>query len=172
MAELVRLADAEMVSIRCAPDALPIADRVLGLVCPRAANRFAGNSALTIAWVGPDHWLVVVEPSARPVMRDLEAAFAREHAAVVDVSGNRVRFRLSGEGARARLAGAVSLDLDPPRFEAGHCAGTVVARTQALVLQRDASPTYELLPRRSFASYLEAWFGDAFTPAARPSRRG
>ena len=102
--------------------------------------------------------MIVDERAEVPdLLAELEKVFADHHAAVLDVSGNRVRLGVSGRDARALMNRACALDLDPPHFATGHCAGTLVARTQAFIMQVDDAPSYEVLVRRSFAAYLYDW---------------
>ena len=158
MVEVARLPDAMLITVRCAAAGLDLTGLPAGLAFPRQANRFAARGSTRILWIGPDDWMIVDErPETPDLLFALEKAFAGQHAAVIDVSGNRVRFRISGSDARALMQRACALDLDPPHFAVGHCAGTLVARTQALVMQVDDAPSYELLVRRSFAAYLADW---------------
>ena len=158
MVEVRRLPNATLITVRCSAAVLDQADLPAGLIFPRDANRFATVGSSRILWTGPDDWMIVDERDEAPdLLAALEKAFAAHHAAVLDVSGNRVRFLLSGREARGLMNRACALDLDPPHFATGHCAGTLVARTQAFVMQVDDVPSYELLVRRSFAAYLADW---------------
>ena len=158
MAEVTRLADATLITVRCSAAVLDLVDLPMGLVFPRDANRFATVGTTRILWVGPDDWMIVdARADAPDLLAALESAFAGHDAAVIDVSGNRVRFRVSGSDARALMNRACALDLDPPHFGAGQCAGTLVARAQVIVLQVGDAPSYELLVRRSLAAYLNDW---------------
>ena len=158
MAEVTRLPDATLITVRCTAAVLDLAGLPAGLAFPREANRFATVGITRILWVGPDDWMIVDERAeASDLLAALESAFAGHDAAVIDVSGNRVRFRVSGSDARALMNRACALDLDPPHFGAGHCAGTLVARVQAFVMQVDDAPSFELLVRRSFAAYIADW---------------
>ncbi len=82
-------------------------------------------------------------------------------AAVTDVSGNLARLRLSGDHARDVLAKGCSLDLHPRQFQPGQCAQTLILRCGIILHQIDERPSYDLLPRRSFAEYLWMWLSDA-----------
>ena len=158
MVEVTRLADATLITVRCSAAVLDLVDLPMGLAFPRTANRFATAGTTRVLWVGPDDWMIIdARADAPDLLAALESAFAGHDAAVIDVSGNRVRFRVSGADARALMNRACPLDLDPPHFGAGQCAGTLVARAQAFVLQVDDAPCYELLVRRSFAAYLADW---------------
>lgn len=159
MAKLMRLADATLITVRCPAALLDTVGEASGLDFPREANRFVTSGTTTVVWTSPDDWLIIaqeIEPS--DLLSSLEAAFTGHHAAVVDMSGNRVRLQLSGHDSRTMMARACALDFDPPYFDVGHCAGTLVTRAQAFVLQRDDAPTYEMLVRRSYAHYLCNWF--------------
>ena len=119
-------------------------------------------------WLGPDEWLVVgqeggpdeVGPAVEAALRD---AAGDAFLTTVDVSANRIGLEVAGPGAEALLAFGCSLDLDHPAYGAGRCAQTVVARAGVILWQVDELPTYRLLVRPSFASYLQAWLEDAAT---------
>lgn len=133
---------------------------VLGAVLPLKANTVATADARTIVWLGPDEWLVLGLPGSETALAAaLDAAVAGLHAAVTDVSGNRVLLRLTGPGAADVLAKGCSLDLDPRVFAPGQSAQTLVARAQVLLLARGDG--FDILPRRSFGRYLRDWLEDA-----------
>ena len=162
MTELVRTADPAMVALRGLPEALGIACATLGLK-PPAANQFIERPGLLIATIGPDDWLVVADDTDSAALeQQLQAVLARHHAAVVDVSGNRVRYRLDGPDATMMLAHGCSIDFE--RLPVGSCVGTLLARAQIVLLKRDNG--YDLFPRRSFAPYFEAWFASGVAPHA------
>lgn len=138
------------------------AGTVLGCVLPLNANTVQSASDLTVLWLGPDEWLVLTPPGAEAdVIARLRGALADVHAAVTDVTGNRAQFRLSGPGAREVLLKGCSLDLHPRSFKPGQCAQTLLARAGVILRQVDETPTYDVLPRRSFGEYVWAWLKDA-----------
>lgn len=158
MIRIKRLPDAALITVRCTAATLAQVGTPAGLAFPREANRFTTQGSTRILWTGPDDWMIVDErPDASNLLIALEAAFKGHHAAIVEVSGNRVGFRISGPDARELMQRVSALDFDPPHFALGHCAGTTVARTQAFIMQTGDEPTYELLVRRSFAAYLADW---------------
>ncbi|MGL5837573.1 MAG: sarcosine oxidase subunit gamma [Sphingorhabdus sp.] len=157
MAELTRLPDVPMFAIRCRNENLA----TLPIVLPTTANRFAVVDNCAAIWMSPDEWLLIDEDASSEQIRKVKAAASGQDIAVVDVSGNRVRYRLQGEGAAALLAKGCSLDFHPDVFATGQCAGTMLARAQIILLKRDDYPIFEILPRRSFAYYLESWFDAA-----------
>jgi sarcosine oxidase, subunit gamma len=153
MAELTRLAHAPMIAVRCRPADLG----VLAIALPTTANRFQVAGGWTAIWMSPDEWLLIDEGGG--AIERFEAAAVGHDIAVVDVSGNRVGYRLDGEGAAAMLAKGCSLDLDG--FAVGQCASTMLARAQVVLLKRSDAQVFDIYPRRSFAHYLESWFDAA-----------
>jgi heterotetrameric sarcosine oxidase gamma subunit len=114
---------------------------------PVTPNTTATVDGRLVLWLAPDEWLVV-----GGVEEDYPDALA-----VVDVSANRVAFRLTG-AARAVLAQGCSLDLDV--LPVGGCAQTLLARAEVL-LHRSATDAFTIFVRPSFAPYLRAWLDDA-----------
>ncbi|WP_321345124.1 sarcosine oxidase subunit gamma family protein [Breoghania sp.] len=141
---------------------LDAVEGTLGCPLPLEPNRSVTGEGITILWLGPDEWLVLGAPSAEDALvaklRDALSAF---HCAVTDVTGNRALFRLSGVPARLLLAKGCSLDLHPSVFGPGQCAQTLVVRAGVILHQVDDAPTFDLMPRRSFAEYLWGWLDDA-----------
>ncbi len=150
MVRLIELAPPALLNVRL--KSCEAAGAALGRLFP-PPRRFAEDDQGAIAWLGPDEWLLIGQSEEAHVAQALGPG---PHA-VTDVSGNRAQFRLSGPGARAVLAAGCSLDLHPRAFAPGACAQTLLARAQILLLQRDGTPTYDIFPRRSFASYVWNW---------------
>lgn len=174
MVEIERSPDATLITVRCSVETLAQIGAPAGLAFPREPNRFTTNGPTRVIWTGPNDWMIVDErPDDFDLLAALEQDFVGRHVAVVDVSGNRVRLSVAGPDARALMSRACALDLDAPHFATGHCAGTLVARAQAFVLQTQAE-RYELFVRRSFATYLADWLATAAralpsSPRAPPS---
>ena len=141
---------------------LAAAGSVLDCRLPVSPNTVQTAGDLTVLWLGPDEWLVLTAPGAEAaIIARLREALAGIHAAVTDVSGNLARLRLAGNHARDVLAKGCSLDLHPRRFQPGQCAQTLILRCGIILHQIDDRPSYDLLPRRSFAEYLWMWLCDA-----------
>lgn len=135
---------------------------VLGCALPLAPNTVARAAEVSVLWLGPDEWLVLAAPGAEAgLVAGLQEAIGGRHCAVVDVTGNRTVFRLSGEPARDVLAKGCGLDLHPRVFAPGQCAQTLVARAGVILAQIDDAPTFDILPRRSFGEYVWRWLVDA-----------
>ena len=129
------------------------------VVEPLAAARKRDVSML---WLGPDEWLVVIpDRRVERIERALRTALEGQHAALTDVSHSRAILTLSGPGARAVLAKGCPLDLHPRVFGPGRCAQSRLAKCQVLIHQSNATPTFEIYVNRSFAQYAWTWLEDA-----------
>ena len=76
---------------------------------------------------------------------------------MVDVSSGFTLFTLEGRRARDLVAAGCSIDVHPRAFGPGRCAQTLYARTGVSVLQRDETPRFEMMVRRSYAAWLWRW---------------
>lgn len=154
-----------LINVRGAGDDVAFAAAVggaTGVALPVEANRFATSGDVSIAWLGPDEWLIIAPGGQEGALcTAMESALEGRHHAVTDVSANRSVFRLSGTGVRDLLAAGSPFDFHPRNFAAGDCTQTVLARTGAIILQRDDAPSYDILVRRSFARYLWQWLETA-----------
>jgi sarcosine oxidase, subunit gamma len=139
---------------------------VLGARPPTEPNTavVADDGSRHVLWLGPDEWLVIGEPGSGPALeRALRDAIGEGRGAVVDVSANRTTLSVSGPRARDLLAFGCSLDLDERRFKPGHCAQTMLARANVIIVPVGpaAEPAFRVLVRPSFAAYLATWLTDA-----------
>jgi sarcosine oxidase subunit gamma len=132
-------------------------ESALGMRPPTAANTVASSANLSILWLGPDEWLVVLKTGTVP---DLRKALTGIHSAVVDVTSSRKALEVSGERAEEVLAKAATLDFSLAAFPVGSCAQTNIARTQGIIWRRGAQE-FVIYVRSSFAPYLRAWLADA-----------
>lgn len=134
----------------------PLAARALGLDGLPEPNRFAAAAGCNVLWVSPNEFLAIgeIHTSLDATIRD---AIPRGEGAVVDVSANRVGFLLTGLEARDALAGCCPLDFHPRAFRTGSCAGTLIAKAQAVIAQISDGPAYVVLVRPSFGQYVKEW---------------
>jgi len=117
-----------------------------------------------VLWLGPDEWLILGEPDTGPDLeRAISGATGEAHGSVIDVSANRTTLAVSGPRARDLLAFGCSLDIDERRFKPGHCAQTLLARANVIIVPVGPAvePSFRILVRPSFAAYLAAWLTDA-----------
>lgn len=138
-------------------------ERALDVALPRSTpNRVLGDETISALWLGPDEWLIVApDGAAERIVSTAGTALGEGFGSVVDVSANRTTVRLSGTHARETLEKVCSLDLHPRSFGPGHCAQTLVGRTQAILWQVAAEPAYRIMVRCSFAEYLADLLLDA-----------
>ncbi|TMR97754.1 sarcosine oxidase subunit gamma [Nonomuraea basaltis] len=141
------------------PAAGDIAD-VLGVPLPaEPCTAVPAGSGVTVAWLGPDEWLVIAPEGYQPEL--LRKALGERHGSIVDVSAQRTTLLVAGPRARDLLAHGCALDLHPSVFGPGRCAQTVLARAQVVLLPRQDG--FLVLVRSSFAAYLSEWLLDAAT---------
>ncbi len=136
--------------------------QVLGRPPPDAPNTFVetrfGEEGVVIAWAGPEEWFVIGQEEGTSGLRvALRQAIPETDGAVVDVSSGFTLFTLEGRRARDLVAAGCSIDVHPRAFGPGRCAQTLYARTGVSVLQRDETPRFEMMVRRSYAAWLWRW---------------
>lgn len=142
--------------------ALAAIHRVLRVKIPLTPNTSTVTDTLAAIWLGPDEWLLLAEHlQPAPLLADLQAALAGHFASVVDITAGQTVIRLSGPSTLDVLARGCALDLHPSVFPPGACAQTLLARAQALLIAVDATPTIDIIVRRSFAPYVAAWLQDS-----------
>ena len=143
-------------------DALAAANQVLGLQLPLTPNTTTASEELSAIWLGPDEWLLLAEhDQSEALVNDLQATLTDHVASIVDISAGQTVIRLCGPATLEVLARSCALDLHPSVFPPGACAQTMLARAQALLIAVDATPTFDIIVRRSFAPYLAAWLEDS-----------
>ena len=157
---LERLTDIGYVNIRGnAQDAafLAAVRTVCGVDVPVEANTV--NGAVTrLCWLGPDEWLLMAESSQIAGLSSrLDEKLRGQHAAINDISGGQVTYRVAGGAARRLLAKGCTLDLHPEKFAVGQCAQTGLAKSGALIFPMKDGQGYEIVVRRSFSDYLWQW---------------
>ncbi|MFE3455647.1 sarcosine oxidase subunit gamma [Nonomuraea sp. NPDC059194] len=135
----------------------------LGVPLPVEPCTAVRAGELTVAWLGPDEWLVIAPEGYRSEL--LRKAVDGGSGSVVDVSAQRTTLRLAGPKARDVLSHGCTIDLHPTVFGPGACAQTTLARTQVVLLPQDDG--YLVLVRSSFAAYLAEWLLDAATEQLR-----
>ncbi|MFQ5757686.1 MAG: sarcosine oxidase subunit gamma [Acidiferrobacterales bacterium] len=136
--------------------------RALGVTVPDEPNSVTDVDRVSVIWLGPDEWLVVVpDGHEQATAQALRQALTGRHFAVTDVSDSRAIIGISGSHARDVLKKGCSVDLHPRVFGPGQCAQTALARCHMLLHQIDQAPTYDIYVHRSFADYVWCWLEDA-----------
>ena len=137
-------------------------ERVVGARAPVEPNTVVRAGDTEIVWLGPDEWLVVPPPDIKDELAaNLQETLKGLHVSVNDISGGQTIIRLRGARARELLNRGCPLDLHPRVFGVGQCAQSYIAKSNALIIQVDDTPTYDVIVRRSFADYLARWLLDA-----------
>lgn len=137
------------------------AESVLGQALPVEPNTMSSGRH-QVLWLGPDEWLIVAPiDTVTSTVDELGDALAKCHAAVNNVSGGNVAYRLSGGDTRKLFAKGCTLDFHPDVFAVGHCAQSGLGKAAVLFALLDDAPTYEVIVRRSFAEYLQKWLRHA-----------
>lgn len=136
--------------------------QALGVTLPVEPNSVTNVDQVSVIWLGPDEWLVVVpDGHEQAIEQELREALAGIHFAVTDVGDSRAVIGISGPHARDVLKKGCSVDLHPRVFGPGQCAQTALARCHMLLHQIDQAPTYDIYVHRSFADYIWCWLEDA-----------
>ncbi len=137
-------------------------EQALGVGVSTEPNTVASAGGISVLWLGPEEWLVVVaDGREQAVAKNLRQALADRHFAVTDVSDSRAVIGVSGVHARDVLLKGCSLDLHPRAFGPGQCAQSGLAHGHILLHQIDHTPTYDVYVHRSFADYVWCWLEDA-----------
>lgn len=162
---LGELALMDMLNLRGNPQDAAFTDAVAsvtGLALPLQANTATQGAGRTLLWLGPDEWMLQCEAGqAAGLERALRAALAGQHVSVVEVGHGFTTLSVQGAGAGTLLSRGCPLDFHPRAFQAGQLAQTHIARTNAIVLCRQAGTDYAVTVRRSFADYLFRWLSAA-----------
>lgn len=136
------------------------AEAILGARLPDAPLSSTRTEDLTIFWMAPDDWLVLM-PFEKAASFETEFRDAMKgHYSIVDVSGGQTVIRLAGISAREVLQKSTMIDVHPEQFPVGKVVGTSFAKSAA-TLTRVEEDTYDLIVRRSFAEYIWEWLCDA-----------
>jgi len=127
----------------------------LGVALPVQAGAVSEGPGVRIVWAGPDDWFVIgPKGHAEALGSKLREALAGQHHAVTDVSSGYTVLHLSGSSVRDVLAQGCPLDLHPSVFGRGRSAGSHFFKASVWLWRTEDAPAFELLVRRSFASYV------------------
>ena len=140
---------------------LAAVEGVLRVALPLDPNTIAEGQDVTVCWMGPDEWLLILPPGAQTrAVAALGEALAAHHASAVDTTGGYTLVNVAGARRRELLAKGCTLDLHPRSFSSGQCAQTNLGKAGVLLIPRgDGSDaqSFDVIVRRSFADYLGIW---------------
>jgi sarcosine oxidase subunit gamma len=149
------------IGVRARGDAAALVAAALRIPRLPEPNRVLSARIGDCFWLAPTEWLWVGNPEDRASMLEaLEGAIGEADGAALDLSSSRVIVDLKGVSAREVLSSCCALDLHPRVFAPGQCAQTLIAKAPVLLTQRDATPTYRVFVRPSFASHVVSWLTD------------
>ena len=131
-------------------------ENVLGVTLPTQALTSAENGDLSVRWVGPDEWLVVLPNERAFTVEESLRKQIEGHYSVVNVSGGQTVFELSGPDALRVMQKSTPVDLHLDAFPVGKAVSTLFAKSTALI-RRTGEDQFELVVRRSFSDYLWRW---------------
>lgn len=155
--ELLPPTFAHLLRLRPADREAALAARALAPFRALKPNEAVGE-APRLAWIAPGEWLVTGAAPRSEWLRALARTPAFHNA---DLSHGRIRFVVSGHGARDLLAKACTIDLHPRIFGVGRCALTIFAQVQVLIDQISDRPVFHLYADISHQAHLTHWFEDA-----------
>jgi sarcosine oxidase, subunit gamma len=159
MAETVRLTIEPEVPLgklllRCDAVVAEAAGAALGLVLPKTVNRASLGDGCRAIRLGPDEYLLLMaEERVEATGRNLGAALADRHHALVDISARLVALAIAGEAARDTLAAACPLDLHSRAFGPDQATRSLFGKAE-IILDCLAPERFRLLTNRSFAPYV------------------
>ena len=140
----------------------------VGLAVP-GQREFLSDDTRAVAWMSPDELLLLCPwDEADAAVQAAEAALAKEHALVVEVSDARAIFSVDGPGARECLAKLAPVDLSPEGFGPGVIRRSHLAQVPAAFWMTGPN-AFAVVCFRSVAQYV---FGILSVAAAEGSAVG
>ena len=140
---------------------LAAVEGVLRVALPLDPNTMAEGEDVTVCWMGPDEWLLILPPGAQTrAVAALREALGEHHASAVDTTGGYTLVNVAGARRRELLAKGCTLDLHAGSFSSGQCAQTNLGKAGVLLIPRGDSrdaESFDVIVRRSFADYLGIW---------------
>jgi len=129
---------------------------------PLEPNTTRTSKQAYIVWTAPNEWLLVTSPGKEIALeKKLSDVLSNTHHAVTNTTDHSTVISLSGRNAQTVMAKGCAIDLHRRVFMPGSAAQSQLAKTLVTFWQTDDIPTYEILVRASFASYLWSWIIDA-----------
>lgn len=147
--------------LRVGLDALSRLDAPLGLALPRAPLRAAFGEGIGAMRLGPDEWLIVVEPArAQALEAAVNAALRGVPAAFVDISHRMTEIAVEGPAWRELIAAGCPLDLDPAVAPPGFASRSLLGKCETVIVVREVNAA-SLFVDRSFAPYAMDFLEEA-----------
>jgi methylglutamate dehydrogenase subunit D len=144
------------------PDLRSIVRQTLGAELPTRVGEAAVVGSQVLMRIGPEEFWIIAR-NGHDSAPTLRAAVAGEIGSVIPLSHARVCMWIEGLCARAALASAIAVDLDPLVFRPGSFALTGLHHTPVLIY-RCRETRYELYVMRTFAVWTWEWLIDVALP--------
>ena len=135
-------------------------ESALGVALPTQPLTSVENGDLSVRWIGPDEWLVVLPNDRAHSVEEAIRQQSEGHYSVVNGSGGQTVFELSGPDALRVMQKSAPVDLHIDAFPVGKVVSTLFAKSSA-VIRRTGEDQFELVVRRSFSDYLWRWIQTA-----------
>ena len=142
---------------------LQAVNKQLGVELPLLPNTVSFAGKWRGCWLGPNEWLLL-GPGRRNPSETPATDLCAIHHSLVDLSGGQTVIRIGGLAWRDVLGSGCFLDLHPRVFKTDHCAQTMLAHCNVLLIQvsdDERGEALDIVVRRSFADYLLRWLIDA-----------
>lgn len=151
-----------LLTLRCLPTAEQqnVIQSLLGVALPMQPLTSVTTDAVSVRWVSPDEWLIIVSGDQAFELETQFNAQLMGHFSLVNISGGTTIFDVSGSHVVDMLKKSTPVDLHDSEFPVGKVVSTVFAKSGVMIC-RVAEDHYELVVRRSFADYLWLWIQDA-----------
>lgn len=145
-------------------------DAIFGESAP-APNQALSLGEITVSWLAPDEWLLTGPEG--DVLAALERAdMAGDSGLATDLTDARASFRLSGQGARDRLAAHTPLDISDAAMPAGRVARAPLGDTGmflATLPYTQGQPTFRIIVDQTMAAYAARMLAGPATTSGAPS---
>lgn len=137
---------------------IPLISRALDIPLDLPINQATSNDSCSALHIGPDEWLLLLEPTHTGAMPEDMAARIRNAAgdlayALVDVSHRNIGLRFRGSAVIDALASGCPQNLNIEAFPIDKCTRTVYAKV-GILLWRRGEHEFLLEILRSFVPYL------------------
>src|SRR4029078_10942607 len=148
--------------LRIDPALLARVEGVAGFALDLPINRCSAAASRTAMRLGPDEWLLCGPPhEAAQIARDVGAALAQAHHALVDVGHARVALSVSGPSAAAAINSGCALDLAPAAFPPGTSTRTLLGKAEIILSRWSEASAFEIECGRSLAAYVRGFLQGA-----------
>ena len=120
-----------------------------------------------VSWLAPDEWLLTGDEAEVLAMTGRAAMFG-DSCLAINLSHARRAFRLSGAGARNRLAAVTPLDVTDAAMKVGHVARAPLSDTGMFIARlpdSEGQPVFRIVVDQTMAAYaIRMLRGPALSP--------